>query len=155
MGVGYAAALAVATLLIGFNEEVMTRGILLTGFRKLGSETSAWVWSTALFALMHAANLFSGSPLSSVLPQVLSTFLKGTLFYLTRRVTGGLIIPILTHALWDFSLFSHGTSKAEIVPGAGLLLQSLQSTLIIILFVVVIIAHKQWMDSKEPQLANA
>jgi len=103
---------------------------------------------------MHGANLFSGSPLATVLPQVMSAFLMGTLLYLTRRVTGGLVIPILVHAVWDFSLFSHGTSKAEVVPGAGLLVQGSQPTLVVILFVVAIIAHKEWMDSKDPQLAT-
>jgi hypothetical protein len=53
MGAGYVAALAGAVLVVGFNEEIMTRGILLTGFRRIGSETSAWAWSTGLFALMQ------------------------------------------------------------------------------------------------------
>jgi hypothetical protein len=150
MGAGYVAALAGAVLVVGFNEEIMTRGILLTGFRRIGSETSAWAWSTGLFALMHGANIFSGSSLAEVLPQVFATFLIGSLLYITRRATGGLIVPIITHALWDFSLFSHGTSKAAVVPGDQLFLQGLQGALPLILFVVVMLAHKQWMNSDEP-----
>ena len=150
VGTGYTAALVVSALLIGFNEEAMTRGILLTGFSRLDGETAAWAWSTALFALMHGANSFSGSPLSVVLPQVLSAFLTGTLFYLTRRATDALVVAMIAHAVWDFSLFSHGTSKAAVIPGDALLLQSLQSILPIIPFVVVMIAHKHWMDSREP-----
>lgn len=150
MGSSYTIALAAAVLVVGFNEEVMTRGILLVGFRRLGSETSAWAWSTGLFALMHAVNLFAGSSLTAVLPQVLSTFLVGTLFYITRRATGGLAGAIIAHAVWDFSLLSHGTSKAAVVPGAEQLIQSVQAALPLILFVVVMIAHKQWMNSTEP-----
>jgi membrane protease YdiL (CAAX protease family) len=150
LGVGYVAALIGATLVVGFNEEVMTRGILLTGFRRLGSETSAWAWSTALFALMHGVNLFTGATLSAVLPQVFATFLMGTLFYTTRRATGGLVVPIITHALWDFSVLSHGTSKAAVIPGSEALFQSVQAVLPLILFIVVMLAHKTWMNSDEP-----
>ena len=132
----------------------MTRGIFLTGFRKSGSETSAWACSTALFALMHGVNIVTGSARAEGLPQIMNAFLRGTLFYLTRRATGGLVVPIVFHAIWDFSLMSHGGSQAAVVPGAGTLLQSLQPILVVVFFVVVMIAHKQWMESKEPQRAT-
>lgn len=152
MGGAYFASLAIATLIVAFNEEVMTRGILLTGFRRIGSETSAWAWSTGLFAVMHASNILAGSTVAEVLPQVFATFLLGTLLYITRRATGGLLVPILAHAIWDFSLLSHGTSKGAVVPGAEALMQNLQGAFPLILFVVVMIAHKQWMSSEEPAL---
>jgi hypothetical protein len=63
-------------------------------------------------------------------------------------------VPIITHALWDFSLFSHGTSKAAVVAGDQLFLQGLQGALPLILFIVVMIAHKQWMSSDEPATAT-
>jgi membrane protease YdiL (CAAX protease family) len=102
------------------------------------------------FRQMHGANLFSGSPLDSVLPQVFATFLIGTVLYITRRATGGLVVAIIAHALWDFSLLSHGTSKAAIVSGDQALLQSVQGAVPLVLFVVVMIAHKSWMSSEEP-----
>jgi membrane protease YdiL (CAAX protease family) len=150
MGGSYFMALAAATLIVGFNEEIMTRGALLVGFRKIGSETHAWAWSTALFSLMHGANLFSGEPLNVVLPQVGTTFLLGTLLYISRRSTGTLLVAVLAHAIWDFSLMSHGTSKAAVVPGAEAALQIVQSATPMVLFVVVMLAHKSWMNSDEP-----
>lgn len=146
VGGSYFLALAAATLLVGLNEELMARGVLLTGFRRLGSETSAWLWSTGLFALMHGANLFQGSPLRDVLHQIMSTFVLGTLLYLSRRATGSLLVPIIVHATWDFSLLSHGTSKAAIVPGSEAALQLLQAPLPMILFVIALVTHKSWMS---------
>lgn len=52
--------IAAATLLVGFCEEMVTRGILLVSLRgSLRSE--AWVWfaSSAIFGLLHATNAFS------------------------------------------------------------------------------------------------
>lgn len=146
LGGSYFLALAAATLLVGINEELITRGVLLTGFRRLGSETSAWLWSTGLFAVMHGANLFQGSPLAAVLPQIMTTFVMGTVLYLSRRATGTLLVPIVVHATWDFSLLSHGTSKAAVVPGAEALLQLLQAPLPMILFVIALVTHKSWMS---------
>jgi hypothetical protein len=64
--------------------------------------------------------------------------------------TGGLVVPIITHALWDFSVLSHGTSKAAVKPSSEALFQSVQGALRLILFVVVMVAHKAWMKSDEP-----
>lgn len=47
--------------------------------------------------------------------------------------------------MWDFSLLSHGTSKAEIVPGGEAFAQAVRAPLAGIFFVVVLIAHKSWM----------
>ena len=151
-GAGYALALAGATLLVGFNEEIIFRGVLLHGFRQTGSEVHAWAWSTGLFALIHSANLFLGSPISSVVPQLFSTFIIGTLCYITRRATGGILVPILIHALYDFAVFSHGSGKGDVVPGgdtATLQPASLVPVIVLVLFVVVMIAHKQWMHPEQ------
>ena len=86
------------------------------------------------------------------MPQLAITFVVGTLFYIARRVSGGLIVPILLHALYDFALFSHGGSKADVVPGgdtAVLQLQNLVQPTVVILFIVVMVAHKQWMHPED------
>lgn len=61
IGLEHALVLAAAMLLVGFCEEMVTRGFLLVSLRgSLGSQAWAWFWSTALFGLMHATNAFFG-----------------------------------------------------------------------------------------------
>lgn len=118
-GGSYVAALAIATLVVGFNEEFMFRGVLLHGFRQAGSEVHAWAWSTTLFALAHGMNPFSGEPIAAVMPQIVNAFLLGTVFYLTRRVSGSIWLGIVAHGFWDFAVLRHGGGGSDVVPGGA------------------------------------
>ncbi|MFD4961095.1 CPBP family intramembrane glutamic endopeptidase [Microbacterium sp. NPDC058389] len=97
--------LTIGSLLVGFNEELVTRGQLIVALRSRFGERGVWFFSTLLFALLHLPNtLFGTGPVG--LLQVLFTFLAGSVFYLTRRAGGTLIFAMLLHALWDFSTFA-------------------------------------------------
>jgi hypothetical protein len=61
--------------------------------------------STLVFALLHSVNLFTGQPITTVGFTLLYTFAFGILMYLTLRVTGNLIWPIILHALTDPTTF--------------------------------------------------
>jgi membrane protease YdiL (CAAX protease family) len=92
------------SLLVGFCEELATRGALIVGLR--GRLTEPWVWflSTLLFGLMHLPNwVFGAGPGAAF--QVVLAFGGGTILYLTRRLTGSLIFAMLLHGIWDFSNF--------------------------------------------------
>jgi membrane protease YdiL (CAAX protease family) len=94
--------LVAGCLLVGFSEEMATRGALIVGLR--GQLTEPWVWfiSTLLFGLLHLPNwVFGAGPAASL--QVLMAFGGGTTLYLTRRLTGSLVYAMLLHAIWDFS----------------------------------------------------
>lgn len=41
------------------------------------------------------------------------TLVGGYLYYLTRRVSGGLAVPVLLHGFWDFGLFSAAVVEGE------------------------------------------
>ncbi|SFF50537.1 CPBP family intramembrane glutamic endopeptidase [Curtobacterium sp. YR515] len=103
-------AASIALLLVGFTEELTTRGLLLTALRSRFAEPMVWFLSTAAFAAMHSLNFFAGQALGPTLAQVVNTFLVGTAFYVLRRTTGSLVWSMVLHALWDFSAFSaqHG-----------------------------------------------
>ena len=93
-------------LFVGFVEEVMTRGIVVKMLRDAG--TTEWLvmlGSALAFGLMHAVNLFSGMSLLTVGVTVAFAFGFGILMYVTLRVTGNLIWPILLHGLYDPTLF--------------------------------------------------
>lgn len=104
-------AASIVLLLVGFTEELSTRGLLLVGLRSRLSEVWVWLLTSALFGLMHLANAFSGQPLAPTLQQVAFAFGAGTIFYILRRVTGSLIWAMVLHGFWDFSTFAvtHGT----------------------------------------------
>jgi len=92
-------------LIVGFNEEMVNRGLLIVGLRSRLGETGVWLVSTAMFAVFHLPNVFYGVG-EFTLFQVCVALGMGSVFYLTRRATGSLVFSMLLHALWDFSSFS-------------------------------------------------
>ncbi len=104
-GPTFAIALLVGALLVGVSEEGMFRGIGVVTFREAGfSEGMVALWTCVIFGLAHSTNLFSEGV--GAIPQVLVTAFAGYFFYLARRVSGGLLVPILLHGLWDFGAIS-------------------------------------------------
>lgn len=74
--------LALGTLLVGFNDEMRARGILLTGLRRsTASEVRACPPSTLLFRSMHLPNALFGIPLIGAPVQYLRASLMGFALY--------------------------------------------------------------------------
>lgn len=101
-------AASVVLLLVGFTEELTTRGLLLVGLRSRMSEVWVWFLTSALFGLMHLVNAINGEAIGSTIQQVVLAFGAGTIFYILRRVTGSLIWAMILHGLWGFSTFALG-----------------------------------------------
>lgn len=113
-GIDVVATWLLAGLLIGFTEEVLTRGLVVNLLRKAGyREVVVAVISAALFAGLHAGNLLSGQNLLATGFQLIYTFAFGILMYLALRVTGTIIAPILLHASTDPSIFLQTAYPAE------------------------------------------
>ncbi|MDX2092660.1 MAG: CPBP family intramembrane glutamic endopeptidase [Kofleriaceae bacterium] len=91
----------IATAGIAATEEIVTRGMLLVALRARYREMAVWFWTSALSALLHAAVV--PHALAGTLQQLGLAFVLGSLLYGARRATGTLLVPILLHALWDFS----------------------------------------------------
>ncbi len=147
MGGSFVLVLAITTLFIGISEETMFRGVFVVGVRRLGqSEMSVWFWSSLAFALIHAGNAFVGAG-PSVATQVVIAFFGGTLFYIARRATGTLLVPILLHGLFDFSVFSH-TGDTRAISGFE---SQILVAIVLVLFAVVMIKHHAWSDATATQ----
>jgi membrane protease YdiL (CAAX protease family) len=98
-----------SVLLVGASEELMFRGLAVEMFREGLAERWVALLSTVLFAAAHAVNGGVG------LPQILSAFVGGYLYYFTRRATRFLAFPILVHAAFDVFGFSQWSSAGDAV----------------------------------------
>jgi membrane protease YdiL (CAAX protease family) len=149
MGGSHILVLALTTVFIGISEETMFRGVFVVGMRRLGrSEMNIWFWSSLAFALIHAGNAFVGAGVNVVAQTVLA-FFGGTVFYIARRATGTLLVPIALHALYDFSVFSHtGDTRSFSAIESRLLL-----LVVFVLFIVIVIKRDAWSDTETAQIA--
>jgi uncharacterized protein len=118
-GAGFAVLLLVSSLMVGFAEEGMFRGLGVTTFRVNGfPEARVALWSSVIFGLAHATNLFGEGPKAFL--QVLTTLAAGYFFYLLRRAWGTLLVPAVVHGLWDFGLISSFVVAGKSYAGATL-----------------------------------
>ena len=142
--------LVVATLLIGAAEELMFRGIVLQAFRDRHREGVAAVATALLFGALH---LIAG-PLAGV-----SSAIGGYLYYASRRVSGGLLVPIVAHAAWDFSILSNSATSDPADSASGPLVLFLVSIALLVLLVIrrgaVGVPPAGRHASAEPALENA
>ena len=116
----YGASVVLVTLatglLVGFAEEILTRGIVVKMMRDAGhGEWIVMVVSSLIFALLHSANILSGMAVATVAFTVVYTFGFGICMYLTLRATGNLIWPMFIHGMYDAMLFlaSGGVDKVS------------------------------------------
>ena len=126
----YVLFLAVGTLLVGFSEEMLCRGLGLVGLR--GSLPEVWVWffSCLIFGAIHTLNIAFGAEVGTTITQIGLAFLAGTVFYVVRRNTGALIWAMLLHAFWDFNTLIGSAYGATDSPAR--LLSSLQYIAVLI-----------------------
>ncbi len=106
LGAPYLLLLAIGTLLVGFNEEIVYRGLSVVAFRGAYKEVYVWLATSMLFGLFHGANVFLGQALVPTIQQIGFAFVLGSVFYVVRRVTGSLAVLMILHALWDFGSFT-------------------------------------------------
>jgi membrane protease YdiL (CAAX protease family) len=140
------AMLAVSTLFTGVSEELMFRGVALQAMRDRFRESRAAWLSSAMFGLLHLANVIVVGGAAVV--QAFWAIGVGYLLYLCRRVGSGIVLPIVVHWLWDFSTFS---------PELGLedapVLSDLQFAMFLlsIALVVVVVIRRRAIPSAPPE----
>jgi membrane protease YdiL (CAAX protease family) len=113
--------LLVGTLFVGIAEELLTRGLLLVGFRGGMGEVGVWFWTSLLFGALHGLNILFGQSVGATMQQIVFAFAIGSVLYASRRATGVLLVPIALHWLWDFTTFmasgGEGTTSASASAG--------------------------------------
>jgi len=97
--------LVIVTLLIGFQEEAIFRGVLLRTFMPRGAMQAVLI-SAALFGIIHANSFLVGRDPLFVVSQIIASFL-GAIGLGALRIRMNTIVPlILLHAFNDFLQFS-------------------------------------------------
>lgn len=96
----------IGTALVGYSEELLFRGIVLRGARGSGlSELRVMLVVALSFGVFHGANFLVGQSLAATLQQIVFATVNGAIFYLIFRKSGLLIVPMILHGLFDFSVF--------------------------------------------------
>ena len=54
-----------------------------------------WLWSSVFFALLHSINFLLGQDLGPTITQLIATFVIGSAFYISRRATGLIVVPMV------------------------------------------------------------
>ena len=152
VGFTMTASLLVGTLLVGTGEELMFRGVALESLRrsKRTNELQAALWSVAIFGLAHITNIFTEGP--GAFFQVVVVTVSGLYFYIARRVSGGIWLPILLHAGWDFSLFS---SQVGDFDGTYALAFGVPIATNVVLFIVLLVRWRQIWPKSGQQTPDA
>ena len=114
--------IAVGTALVGFSEELLSRGLMVVGFRGALSERWVWFLSSLCFGLLHGLNAFFGQSVGATARQMVFAFVLGTAFYVSRRVTGLLAVTMVIHALWDFGAIGTDNTGGDTLAIGGFLL---------------------------------
>lgn len=96
------------TLLVGFSEELMFRGVMLRSFRTRFSIWPAVILTSLAFGAVHSLNIFTTGEVAQSLIQSCAAALSGLIFIALRLRTGSIWPPMLLHGLWDFATFTLG-----------------------------------------------
>lgn len=112
----------VGVALVGFAEELVTRGQLAVGLREGGAnELVVWLVTSLLFGLLHGINALYGQSGRQTVVQVVAAFFAGSAFFVTVAATGTLIAAMVLHALWDLGTLGIQATGRQQRPVAGLL----------------------------------
>ena len=148
---GLLVTVVASSLLVGIGEELMFRGVTVQALRDNGAtEHRVALWSSLIFGGAHITNLITEG--SGAILQVIVVSFSGFFFYLSYRVSGTIVVPILLHALWDFGLFSHNIGEVDPSPSAR---QALPLLVNIVLVVTLFVRRDKIEPAHESSTATA
>jgi hypothetical protein len=103
----------VNTMLVGFSEEVMFRGVLFRASLKQMAVWPAIILNMILFGGVHAFNGFITGEFGAAIVQSFAAGMSGLLFIAILLRTGSIWPAIVYHGLWDFAIFTLGMSSSR------------------------------------------
>jgi len=94
------------TMLVGFSEETMFRGVLFRAFEDRMAIWPAIILTSVLFGAVHLLNVFITGDLGPAALQSLAAALSGLVFMAILLRTGSIWPAIIYHGLWDCLIFT-------------------------------------------------
>lgn len=107
------------TLVVGFSEETMFRGILYRALRTRMTIWPAILLTTAMFGGVHVINGFITGDFGSAAIQAVLAGCSGLMLMAVFLRTGSLWAAIVVHGLWDFATFVLGLANGASPNVAG------------------------------------
>ena len=109
------------TLVVGFSEETMFRGVLFRAFREKMSIWPSIIIVSVMFGSVHILNFFITGQLFPAVLQSIAAAMTGVAMMAMLIRTGSIIVPIIYHGLFDFGTFmmsnaGSATETAATVP---------------------------------------
>lgn len=103
-------------IFVGISEELMFRGILLSGLTKDWGYKMAAITVIVVFGLVHVLNAFTTGKIGEGALQAFMTMCSGMLLLSYRVKSGTIILAMIFHAVWDFIAFMLSSTLKLINP---------------------------------------
>ena len=142
----------IGTVMAGFCEEVISRGIILNSFKSEKSFIMAMIISSLGFSIVHITTILMGNSLIDAFITVFYSSLLGFAFVGLAMKMNNIWPLIVFHALWNFILMVSQTLELEISTAAGIC-NVMNIFMAIILWIIVIVEEKR-KCTKKTILAN-
>lgn len=106
--------------------------------------------------LVHALNVFFGQSVVSTIQQIVIAFVAGSVLYITRRVSGTLILCMVLHAWIDFTTFAFSDAATKAESPFGILgFAQWGAFILAIVGVVILLRRESRPEPSQETLASA
>ncbi|WP_243096455.1 CPBP family intramembrane glutamic endopeptidase [Streptococcus dysgalactiae] len=125
-------------IFVGISEELVFRGIVFTNIAKEKGIFKSILISALIFSLLHSINVLGGLSISSMIAQLVSTFLAGIFFAAVYNYTKSITLLVIYHAVWDYILLTDVAQSFSFIGNSFLLLTILE----VIIAITLLIRYK-------------
>lgn len=121
------------SLFVGTSEELIYRGVVFTNVTQEKGLFKGIFISALAFSILHSINIIGGISVTSMLVQLIDTFLAGIFFAAVYYYTKNIVLLIIFHAMWDYVLFTDVPRLYPFVGHAYTIFLALEIIIVIIL----------------------
>lgn len=136
------------TVMAGFSEEIMFRGLLLNTLKVKIPLISAMIISSLGFSVMHITTIFAGKTLIEAIVNVIVSSLLGFSFVPLAIILNNILPLAIFHTLWNFIIMASSTIGINI-SNVYLFCNPINIIMSIILWTIIIRKQKRSTFSKE------
>ena len=132
----------IGTVMAGFCEEVIFRGILLNSFKSEKSIVWSMLISSVGFSIVHITTVVMGNSILAALSTIFYSSLLGFAFVGIAMKMKNIWFLVIFHTLWNFILMVSQTLRLELSIAVGIC-NILNIFIAIILWTLILISHRK------------